>query len=293
MKIRFISAILCAPLVLVGCGADEIVYDEPSDDLFACVQGTWNVHKNGESTSNLEHTRTYNSDGSYLDESIAEYQSTSFGSFLNFFGADIPLADYTSKVILEAGHYDVVDGMLYQESLKTVTVTGNDEQTTYNDALSLLASTPDSQDNNIRADSTHCDSMYLDTNVFQKVSESPLTYLGNTYFYYTNDIHNQEGVDTITLYDDGKAAFEKEMLYVNDQAHLENTYENQPGSYEYDVYNLAYSNSRTQLVLRTCGYGFTAEQCFETNPTRHYTYLFNDYGSVLTYKNGHSYYSRP
>lgn len=285
MKIKTFAASICASILLTGCGADELVYDNPSPDLFACVQGKWNVHQYGETSPNIIHTRTYNSDGTYLEETINVTKSSIF----SLFGAGNKA---NSEVTLEAGLYDVVDGMLYQESLKTVTVTGNDEQTTYNDALSLLASTPDSQDNNIRADSTHCDSMYLDTNVFQKISELPLTYLHNTYFYYSNDIHNQEDVDTITLYDDGKAAFEKETLYVNDKAHLENTYENQPGSYEYDVYNLNYSNSRTQLVLRTCGYGFTAEQCFETNPTRHYTYLFNDYGSALTYKNGHSYYSR-
>jgi hypothetical protein len=285
MKIKLLSgSLLCASL-LVGCGAEERLYDNPATDLFACVQGTWDVHQSSDPRWVVEHTVTYNADGTYIDVTINEHPKNITFSFLNFLGADIPLLDYTSKVILEAGRYNVNDGYFFRKSLKRVTTTGNDQQATYSDALSLLASTPETQSTTHQVASTYCDSQYLEPSVFQKISESPLAYVFTVQAYDENEL-SQVRTGTITLYNDGQATYEKRVSNVNGNSHLEDTYENFPSEYNYVT-----EYGQNHLELRYCRYEECRERPFNLGYPGYSTPHYKDRGGFLTPKEG-TYYTR-
>ena len=271
MKARLLFASVCSSFLLASCGGEEVVFDNPTDDLMSCVQGTWTVHKQGYPGSTF--TRTFHPDGTYIEKQRDKAVISIFGSV---------------GITLTLGRYDVVDGLLYESRQKVASARGYDEQTVYQEAASLLASTPITYDRNTLARTTYCGDKYMAPGAREKVSDDPLAYRQITYRYYVEKdepgvIHTYD----LTLYSDGKADYEHTEFDSDGSLDGGTIYEYQPGKYKY-----VRKTDGTLLEVRTCGYGQTAEECYgpPINTTLGYSYY--DRGAALTTENGGIYYSR-
>ena len=281
MKTKYLVTSLFTSVLLVGCGADEIVYGETDPDLMSCIQGTWNVHQYGEVRNNLTHTRTYHADGSYLEETIWAPETTAIGGLLSFlFSPGNSGLGYNYEVTLESGRYEIFEGLLYEESLKKATTTGDDEQATYNDAASLLASLPAEQEPGSRAQTTHCGSQYLNVGVMLPTTESPLTYETETFYSFVDGTPGNYVHDTAILYPDGSADFIQDNQKINWNEGSGDKYELWAGRYAY-----VSTNDGTGINFITCKDEYY-EGCAE------YVRRYLDRTTALISRNGNSYYSR-
>jgi len=271
MKARLLFASVCSSFLLASCGGEEVVFDNPTDDLMSCVQGTWTVHRTGYPGS--EFTRTFQPDGTYIEKQVEK-------AFVYFFTL--------TTVTLTQGRYDVVDGLLYESRQKVASASGLYEQSVYQDAASRLASTSVTYDGNTLATTTYCGDKFMAPGAKMKISDNPLSYKQVTYRYYIEKdepgvIHTYD----LTLYNDGKADYEHTEFDSDGSLDGGTIYEYEPGSYKYvsDIQG-------TVLEVRTCGYGLTAEQCYQPNQPKDYFRSYYDRGAALTSKNGGIYYSR-
>lgn len=270
MKARFLFSLAALPLVISGCGGNDIIFDDPTDDLMSCIQGTWTVHKQGYPASKF--TRTFYPDGTYIEKQRDKAVISIFGSV---------------GITLTQGRYAVVDGLLYESRQKVASARGYDEQKVYQEAASLLASTPITYDRNTAARTTYCGDKHMARGVLEKISENPLTYRNRSYLYYVEkDEPLTINTRDIKLYSDGKADYEQTEFDSDGSGGGYTNYEYEPGLYKY-----VSETDGTLLEVRTCGYGQTAEECYgpPVNITHFYSYY--DRGAALINENA-AYYSR-
>ena len=91
----------------------------------------------------------------------------------------------------------------------------------------------------------------------------------------------------LTLYSDGKADYEHTEFDSDGSLDGGTIYEYQPGKHKY-----VSKIDGTLLEVRTCGYGLTAEECYQPGQATHYYRSYYDRGAALTSENGSVYYSR-
>lgn len=223
-------------IVIASCGGTNYYFDDDTQDLAQCLVGdTWEFVNHGDSLNQMEENITYYDDGTFIEvRKITTYDKLE--GFLNnfFLGRDYPAEMHNYSVVMVGGKWKTEDDFLYTVTTKGAFASGDYKQATYNEALSLLESTP--EDNSAvysRGYQYHCDDHHLDYNVWKLTSSSPLTYEKTVYENYENGLPGSINTSTVTLNGDGTGSTYLEVDYVNHKAEEETYIKSTVGLYQY------------------------------------------------------------
>lgn len=275
-------------IIIAGCDGASYDYGEDTQDLAQCIVGdTWESTYENEAMGlpdfdSIKTTYTYYEDGTYNSDSVRTgYNKTSQASLALLFYA--ATADYSFisdiledgfedkyEVTIITGNWETEGDLLYKTPLKVASASGNYEQATHNEALSLFESTPENEDGTFAYPyRVHCDDHHLDADAWKLTNSNPLTYKHERFFYYDDLEQATAQTSVLTLNDDGTGSMHVESNNIDGSVSQWNTV----GLYEYV---LSTPDELISVKYHTCKNDDIAN-CLKIN-----SQTFFDRGTALT-----------
>lgn len=261
-------ALTSITLVLTACGG-ETVFNAPSEDMQACVAGTWSNTGRLPADSNAEiysEVYTYFADGTFQRELLAD---VNYDLAIALWLSDTSEPFVNNAVQRTTGGWAVQDGKLYTRVNDFDWGFGNTEEDALADLpwseLDNASPIADLTYSNVDASSTHCDEEYLAKFAMKVVNETPLTYRSESQSKASTNTEFGE----LTLFNDGTGTLERSV-------------DSLAGNEFYRFYNITYSYSGNVIDVEY------SEEGSEEIKTREYT----DYGPVIKDGTNHAIFVR-